>query len=99
MMNKHRLNWHLSEKLEALKLMKDLGVGKASRQLNISCTTLYKWQAHLESNGGQGLIQKTGSDKNPAVEKLKKENHQLKMIVAEKELIIRVQNELLKKSP
>jgi len=28
----------------------------------------------------------------------KKENHQLKMIVAEKELLIRVQNELLKKT-
>jgi transposase len=98
-MSKHRLNWSLSEKLEALKLMKDLGVGKASRQLNISCTTLYKWHAHFESNGEQGLIQKPLSDKNPELEKLKKENHQLKMIVAEKELIIRVQSELLKKSP
>ena len=38
------------------------------------------------------------SDKNSELEKLKKENHQLKMLVAEKELVIRVQNELLKKS-
>lgn len=38
-MSKHRLNWSLSEKLEALKLMNEMGVGKASRQLNISCTT------------------------------------------------------------
>ncbi len=98
-MSKHRLNWSHSEKLEALKLMKELGVVKASRQLNISCTTLYKWQSHFESNGEQGLIKKPISDKHPEVEKLKKENHQLKMIVAEKELIIRVQNELLKKSP
>lgn len=97
-MSKHRLNWSLSEKLEALKLMKELGVGKASRQLNISCTTLYKWQAYFESNGEQDLTQKPISAKNPEFEKLKKENHQLKMIVAEKELIIRVQNELLKKS-
>ena len=39
------------------------------------------------------------SDKNPELERIKKENHELKMLVAEKELIIRVQNELLKKSP
>ena len=97
-MSKHRLNWSLSEKLEALKLMKELGVGKACRQLNISCTTLYKWQVYFESAGEQGLTQKPISDKNPEFEKLKKENHQLKMIVAEKELIIRVQNELLKKN-
>ncbi len=97
-MSKHRLNWSLSEKLAALKLMKELGVVKASRKLNISCTTLYKWQAHFASDGEQGLIQKPALDKNPEFEKLKKENHQLKMIVAEKELIIRVQNELLKKS-
>ena len=98
-MSKHRLNWSLPEKLEALRLMKESGVGKASRQLNISCTTLYKWRDHFQSNGEQGLIQKAILDKNPELEKLKKENNQLKMIVAEKELIIRVQNELLKKSP
>jgi putative transposase len=97
-MSKHRLNWSLSDKLEKLKLMKELGVGKASRQLNISCRTLYKWQAHFESNGEQRLVQKPVSHKNPELEKLKKENNQLKMIVAEKELIIRVQHELLKKS-
>jgi hypothetical protein len=45
------------------------------------------------------LCQNLFSDKNPEIEKLKKENHELKMLVAEKELIIRVQNELLKKSP
>lgn len=60
---------------------------------------LYKWRVHFENNGEQELLQKPISDKNPEFEKLKKENHQLKMIVADKELIIRVQNELLKKSP
>ena len=37
--------------------------------------------------------------KDPDLERLKRENRELKMLVAEKELVIRVQSELLKKSP
>jgi transposase-like protein len=98
-MSNHRRNWSLSEKLEAVQLMKQLGVGKTSRQLEISSTTLYKWERHFDKYGEQGLMPKAISDKNPELERIKKENHELKMLVAEKELIIRVQNELLKKSP
>ena len=98
-MSNHRRNWSLSEKLEAVQLMKREGIGKASRQLEISSTTLYKWERHFDKHGEQGLLSKHVSDKNPELEKIKKENHELKMLVAEKELIIRVQNELLKKSP
>jgi transposase-like protein len=98
-MSNHRRSWSLTEKLEAVQLMKKEGIGKTSRQLEISSTTLYKWERHFDEQGEQGLISKPISDKNPELEKLKKENHELKMLVAEKELIIRVQNELLKKSP
>lgn len=98
-MSNHRRIWSLSEKLEAVQLMKQLGVGKTSRQLEISSTTLYKWERHFDKHGEQGLLSKPISDKNPELERIKKENHELKMLVAEKELIIRVQNELLKKSP
>ena len=98
-MSNHRRNWSLSEKLEAVQLMKREGVGKASRQLEISSTTLYKWELHFDKDGEQGLMAKVVTDKNPELERIKKENHELKMLVAEKELIIRVQNELLKKSP
>lgn len=98
-MSNHRRIWSLSEKLEAVQLMKREGIGKASRQLEVSSTTLYKWERHFDKNGEQGLMSKTVLGKNPELEKLKKENHELKMLVAEKELTIRVQNELLKKSP
>jgi transposase len=56
--------------------MKELGIGKASRQLNISCTTLYKWQSHFEINGEQRLIQKPALDKNPELGKLKEPSTQ-----------------------
>lgn len=97
-MSNHRRNWSLTQKLEAVQLMKREGVGKASRQLEISSTTLYKWEQNFDKHGQQGLMSKPVLGKNPELEKLKKENHELKMLVAEKELIIRVQNELIKKS-
>lgn len=98
-MNKEKRAWNLAEKLEALQLLKKEGVGKASRQLGLSSTTLYNWQRSFEQDGERGLSAKLDQGKNPEFEKLKRENHELKMLVAEKELIIRVQNELLKKSP
>ena len=97
-MSKHRRTWSLAEKLEALQLLKKEGIGKASRQLEISSTTLYKWQALLEHQGEQGLSKQLASGKNPELERLQRENHELKMLVAEKELTIRVQSELLKKT-
>lgn len=79
--------------------MKKEGVGQASRQLGVSTTTLYKWRESFEEQGEQGLTRKQGQHKDPELEGLKRENRELKMLVAEKELAIRVQSELLKKSP
>ncbi|MBU1822190.1 MAG: helix-turn-helix domain-containing protein [Bacteroidetes bacterium] len=98
-MNKHQKTWSLAEKLEAVRLLKAEGVSKASRQSGVSSTTLYKWESRFDQHGEQGLIQNQNHQKDPELEKLKRENHALKMLVAEKELVIRVQSELLKKSP
>jgi transposase-like protein len=97
-MKKHRRTRSLAEKLEALQLLKKEGIGKTSRQLEVSSTTLYKWQALFEQQGEQGLVEKAASGKNPELERLQRENRELKMLVAEKELTIRVQSELLKKT-
>jgi len=59
--------------------MKREGVEKASRQLEISSTTLYKWECHFDKHGEQRLIPKVVSDKNPELERIKKEKHELKM--------------------
>ena len=83
-MSNHRRNRSLTEKLEAVQLMKREWVGKASRQLDISSITLYKWECHFDKHGEQELSSKSVSDKNPEFEKIKKENHELKMLVAEK---------------
>jgi transposase-like protein len=80
-MSKHRRTWSLAEKLEALQLLKKEGVGKASRQLEISSTTLYKWQTLFEEHGDQGLNHKPIADKNS--ERLQRENRELKIRTAD----------------
>jgi transposase-like protein len=98
-MEKHQRTWSLAEKLEAVRLLKTEGVSKASRQTGVSSTTLYKWESRFDQHGEQGLTQHQNHQKDPELEKLRRENQALKMLVAEKELVIRVQSELLKKSP
>jgi transposase-like protein len=98
-MSNHRRTWSVSQKLEALQMIKNDGITKTSRQLEISSTTLYKWQTQFEDNGENGLSQKQTATRNLELEKLKKENRELKFLVAEKELTIRVLNELVKKNP
>lgn len=97
-MSNHRRNWTATEKLEAIQILKKDGVVKASRQLSISVTTLYKWQGVYESLGEEGLSGKISQNKDNDLEKYRRENQELKLIVAEKELVIRMLNELLKKS-
>jgi transposase-like protein len=97
-MSNHRRNWTTTEKLEAIQILKKDGVVKASRQLSISVTTLYKWQSVYESLGEEGLSGKISQNKDIDLEKYRRENQELKLIVAEKELVIRMLNELIKKS-
>jgi transposase-like protein len=97
-MSNHRRNWTTTEKLEAIQILKKDGVIKASRQLSISVTTLYKWQNVYESLGEEGLSGKISQNKDTDLEKYRRENQELKLIVAEKELVIRMLNELIKKS-
>jgi transposase-like protein len=82
-MKKHRRTWSLAEKLEALQLLKKEGIGKTSRQLEVSSTTLYKWQALFEQQGEQGFIEKAASGKNPELERLQRENRELKIRTAD----------------
>lgn len=96
--NKQKRAWNLAEKLEALQLLKKEGISKACRQLGLSSTTLYNWPRTFEQNGELGLSSKQDYDKNPEFERLKRENRELKMLVAEKRTAHPVQNELLKKS-
>lgn len=98
-MANHRKTWTSSEKLEVINYFEKWGPTKTSREYNVSAASIYKWKSSYEKKGKEGLI-KT-SKKSPEAEevkRLKRENDELKKIVAEKELRLRIQEEMLKKS-
>lgn len=102
-MGTHRKTWSVQEKTEALKLAKEKGFTYASRELGISSASLFNWRNQFEVNGPEGLESKRGASDKAGVSskvyaRLARENRQLKEIIAEKELKIRIQEELLKKS-
>ena len=98
-MKKHRKRWTLSEKLEIINYYKLHGATKASREFNVSIGSIYKWREAYESEGVSGLSKSKKVD-TALIEnrRLKRENDELKKIVAEKELRLRIQAEMLKKS-
>ncbi len=97
-MSQHRKKWRLEDKLAAVQLMKSKGVSESSRAYNVSTTTLYKWEKLYDEQGSAGLSDRKKTQSAQEISRLEREVRELKMIVAEKELALRISNELLKKS-
>ena len=105
MSSKHRKRWSPSEKLEIINYYKQHGLLKTSKEYEVSSTSIYKWSALYESSGELGIssptsIVKSSMSKSEQEElrRLRRENDELKKIVAEKELRLRIKEEMLKKS-
>ena len=72
-------------------------VTQTCRKYEVSPTTYYQWRDKFDSGGIDALkAQKTVID--PEIHRLQKENERLKRLLAEKELIISIKDELLKKT-
>jgi putative transposase len=98
-MSKHRKNWKPEEKLAILEYYKTHGLGASCRKFQVSQTAIYKWRDKYEAEGMEGLQRRTREHQvDPEVLRLERENRALKAIVAEKELQLRIQAEMLKKS-
>lgn len=99
-MSKHRKTWSIAEKQEVIAYYKIHGSSKTSRHFNVSAVSIGKWQKQYEMYGINGLTGKSSSNSETDFELdwLKRENKALKAIVAEKELQIRIQAEMIKKS-
>jgi len=98
-MANHRKTWTSTEKLEVINYFEKWGPTKTSREYNVSAASIYKWKAAYEEQGKEGL--QKASPKSPESDELKRlrrENDELKKMVAEKELRLRIQAEMLKKS-
>jgi len=98
-MSKHRKSWSASEKLEIINYTKAHGITKAVREYGVSNASIYKWQERYAKDGLAGLERSNKANlESEEMRKLRRENQQLKELVAEKELLLRIKEELLKKS-
>ena len=84
------------EKVAILKEAETLGAVETIRKHGISYQTYYTWKAK-HASGGANSLQTNGIVATTELKRLQKENARLKELVAEKELHIKIQNELLKK--
>ena len=97
-MGNHRRNWSSEEKLAAVQALKSKGVSVSSREHSVSSTTLYKWERQYDQHGLEGLQSENKFKKDLRTNHLEKENRELKLMIAEKELELRITKALLKKS-
>lgn len=98
--NKHRKRWNLSEKKKILAYFEEHGLSRTMRTYNVSHSSIYVWKENIASVEKKRSTAKKKKESATMLElrTLRNENTQLKAIVAEKELQIRIQEEMLKKS-
>lgn len=97
-MSLHRKKWSKKEKEEILLYVDEHGISKASREFNVSTATIYTWRNKFNELGSEGLNSGAKTALELELAQLKRENSELKKMVAEKELTIRVKDSLLKKN-
>ena len=88
----------IDEKLRLIALSAESSILSVARSNCISYQTLKNWVDKFKMEGKDGLSGKAVSTNDGLVKSLYKENEQLKLIIAEKELELRIKNELLKKT-
>ncbi len=95
-MGKQRRN-SPKEKQQILDESQTLGLIETARKHGLSYQTLKNWQDTYTVSGLEGL--KSGPGKlSPELKRLQIENQRLKELVADKELELKIKNELLKKT-
>lgn len=85
------------EKEKLLQEIQKLGVVAGCRRYGVDPTSYYNWLERYKAHGINGLEDRRVQNHEAMMRKLEKENKMLKEILAEKELEIKLQAELLKK--
>ena len=97
-MTKHQKKWTSEEKLEILDYKKTRGLTKASREFEVSTVSILNWEKVYSEQGLEGFKKGAKTSLERELQQLRRENRELKAIVAEKDLAIRVKDSLLKKA-
>ena len=90
--------WTKEEKLQILEEAKKEGVQVTIRKYGVYPATYYSWRKKYLIEGKEGLTDSSGKRKDKLyIRKLEDEVSLLKQLLAEKEIEIALQDELLKK--
>ena len=86
--------------MEILNYYKLHGASRTSREFEVSVGSIYKWKGIYEEHGEAGFSKNKTTTTFESLEyrRLRRENDELKKLVAEKELRLRIQEEMLKKN-
>ena len=94
---KQKRTFKKSEKLAILKEASEQGVKITIEKHGIYPATYYSWRKKFKEMGEMGLDHGMNQDHLNRIRKLEKENQQLKELVAEKELVVRMHEEIKKR--
>lgn len=86
-----------AEKLTILTEVKEKGLKVTLDKYDLFPGTYYYWKSKHAVYGDEGLKHKTNKDQIVQIKKLEKENEQLKILLAEKELESKMKDDLIKK--
>ena len=94
-----RKTYSAEEKFLILKEAEEGGVVSTCKKHGIDPTTYYAWKSRYEEEGIEGLIPKKRGRKidTAKIRKIEKENALLKKLLAEKNLEVEMQAEIIKK--
>lgn len=96
-MGKEKRTFSKEQKLSILQEAKEKGVNITLAKHSIYPATYYDWKRRFEQMGEEGFKHGMTKQHLKEVKRLEKENAMLKKIVAEKELEVQLQQELVKK--
>ncbi len=98
MISKRQMRRRSKEEKEKILLeVQRLGVVAGCRKYNLDPSTYYKWLAKYNASGIEGLEDRRGKNNERLLKKVEKENRLLKEILVEKDLELKMKDELLKK--
>ena len=91
-------NRTVAQKLQVLEEAKQIGIAAACRKHGVANSVFYRWRERLEASGQLEAAPPGGrTEEGRRILELEAENLRLRRIVADKELDLQIQRDLLKK--
>ena len=100
-MSKHRRSFTPAQKMEIINYYKAHGMAVTRRHYEIASSVISRWLERFERHGEAGLKNKVTaslSEVEREVVQLRRDIREYKQMVAERDLAIRIKDELLKKT-